>query len=74
MPLDFMLAIMRDETQPLDRRFEAAKAASSYCHPKLSAIEHAPSQDTSVTGIEVSFVVPKPRPDEDKQTNAVRRF
>ena len=32
-PLDFMLAVMRDETQPMWRRIEAAKAAAPYRHP-----------------------------------------
>jgi hypothetical protein len=49
-PLEFMLNIMRGET-PADAdsvtklayatmRFEAAKAAAPYVHPKLAAIEH----------------------------------
>lgn len=36
-PLDYLLDIMRDEGQPFDLRFEAAKAAAPYCHPKLAA-------------------------------------
>jgi hypothetical protein len=43
MPLDFMLAIMRDECSPLSSRFEAAKAAAPYCHPKLASIQHSES-------------------------------
>lgn len=39
-PLDYMLSIMRDETKLPDIRFEAAKAAAPYVHPKLAAIEH----------------------------------
>lgn len=39
-PLDYMLALLRDEQQPADIRFEAAKAAAPYVHPKLSAVQH----------------------------------
>lgn len=38
--LDFMLKIMRDETQPLSIRADMAKAAAPYVHPRLQAIEH----------------------------------
>lgn len=38
-PLDFMLEQMRDEALAKDERFEAAKAAAPYCHPRLAAIE-----------------------------------
>src|SRR5690349_20682424 len=52
-PLDFMLNIMRGEA-PANAdaaqkiaweamRFEAAKAAAPYVHPKLSSIEHSGS-------------------------------
>ena len=50
MPLDYMLDLLRQPVQidadVRDRiamqamRFEAAKAAAPYCHPKLSNIEH----------------------------------
>jgi hypothetical protein len=39
MPLDFILDIMRDDSSPLSIRFEAAKAALPYCHPKLASIQ-----------------------------------
>jgi Family of unknown function (DUF5681) len=65
MPLDFLLLIMRNNTQPLERRLEAAKAAAPYCHARLASIEHSGSQDKpAITGLEVVFVVPKPRPEE----------
>jgi hypothetical protein len=35
-----MLAVMRDETAPADRRDDMAKAAAPYVHPKLAAVEH----------------------------------
>ena len=49
-PLDYMLSLMRAESDHEDAkvqvarealRFEAAKAAASYVHPKLAAIEHS---------------------------------
>ena len=41
MPLDFMLAVMRDETAPRDERQDMAKAAAPYVHAKLASIEHS---------------------------------
>jgi hypothetical protein len=75
LPLDYMLRVMRDPSASAKRRDEMAKAAAPFLHAKLASIEHSGSQDKPpITGIEVSFVVPKSRRDEDKQTNAVRRL
>lgn len=38
-PLDYMLRVMRDETQPPDRRDDMAKAAAPYVHPRLASTE-----------------------------------
>ncbi|MBA3591809.1 MAG: hypothetical protein H0W38_20055 [Methylibium sp.] len=56
-PLEYMLKIMRTEPEPgLDARdlisactlrFEAAKAAAPYIHPRLAAIEHSGGIDTT---------------------------
>lgn len=40
-PLDYMLALMRDEGTPPVMRFEAAKAAAPYVHAKLASVEHS---------------------------------
>lgn len=49
-PLEFMLQVMRDDSNHEDpriqaqreaMRFEAAKAAAPYIHPRLQAIEHS---------------------------------
>ena len=40
-PLDYLLNVLRDETQSHDERFDAAKAAAPYMHPRLQAIEHS---------------------------------
>lgn len=39
-PLEYMLQVLRDEGEDPERRFEAAKAAAPYIHPRLAAIEH----------------------------------
>lgn len=38
-PLEFMLNRMRDELVPPGDRFEAAKAAAPYIHPRLTTVE-----------------------------------
>jgi hypothetical protein len=50
-PLDFMLTILRDESKPAEDRFEAAKAAAPYVHPRLSNIE----ADVNLTGHEAAL-------------------
>jgi hypothetical protein len=44
MPLDLMLAIMRNRAESRDVRFAAAKAAAPYCHPQLQQ-SMRPNQD-----------------------------
>lgn len=39
-PLEFMLQIMRDETQEMPFRADMAKAAAPYIHPRLANVEH----------------------------------
>ncbi len=39
MPLDYMLRVMRDDTQDKTRRDDMAKAAAPYLHAKLSSVE-----------------------------------
>lgn len=40
-PLEYMLSLLRDEEQTPAVRFDAAKSAAPYVHPKLAAIEHS---------------------------------
>lgn len=40
-PLEYMLAIMRDEEADKAQRAEMAKAAAPYVHPRLAAVEHS---------------------------------
>lgn len=37
-PLDYLLSVMRDTSEALEARLEAAKAAAPYVHPRLSTI------------------------------------
>jgi hypothetical protein len=39
MPLEYMLAVLRDESQPHDERFKAAINAAPYMHPRLASTE-----------------------------------
>jgi hypothetical protein len=39
MPLDYLLAIMRDDSEDKRARLDAAKAAAPYCHARLSSTE-----------------------------------
>ena len=45
-PLDYMLRVMRDPTVDHQRRDAMARAAASYVHPKLAAIEYGGQVDT----------------------------
>lgn len=38
-PLEFMLQVLRDETAEMGARFEAAKAAAPYVHPRLANVD-----------------------------------
>jgi hypothetical protein len=38
-PLEYMLAVLRDENADPERRDEMAKAAAPYIHPRLASIE-----------------------------------
>jgi hypothetical protein len=45
-PLEFLLEIMHDETLPRRERAEAARSAAPFVHPRLQAVEIAPSTKT----------------------------
>jgi hypothetical protein len=38
-PLEYMLAVLRDETVGPERRDEMAKASAPYIHPRLASVE-----------------------------------
>ncbi len=39
-PVDYMLSVMRDGSNPTDMRLDAANKVAPYVHPKLASIEH----------------------------------
>ena len=39
-PMEFMLMVMRDESEEMPRRLDAAKNVAPYVHPRLATIEH----------------------------------
>jgi hypothetical protein len=49
-PLDFMLAVLRDEEKSFDARMDAAKAAAPYCHPKRAPVD-SDGEDVGLTVI-----------------------
>lgn len=61
-PLDYMLSILRDEGKDPLMRFEAAKAAAPYVHPKLASIDNThkgPDGGAVAHKIEMHIVDPK---------------
>jgi Family of unknown function (DUF5681) len=70
MPLDYMLAVMRDPNVDYKRRDAMATAAAPYLHPKLSSVDaklsSAWEKPGDVDRIQVTFVHPQPQGmDED---------
>jgi hypothetical protein len=47
-PLEYLLSILRDETQEQSARFAAAKEAAPYVHNRLAAVEHSGNQDAPI--------------------------
>lgn len=47
-PLDYLLAILRDETKPQETRIDVAKAAAPYVHARLAAVEHTGDKDKPI--------------------------
>lgn len=58
-PLDFMLAVLRDESAERDVRLDAASKAAPYVHPKLANVEVKGNQDKPILHrVEVVIVDP----------------
>lgn len=67
-PLEYMLQIMRGDSDHEDpkimaqrelMRFEAAKAAAPYVHPKLASVEHTGKDGGAIDhSLSVTFVKP----------------
>jgi hypothetical protein len=64
VPLEYMLAVMRDETAPSERRDEMAKAAAPFVHPRLAVTKVSGDKDaplfdlSSLTDNELAFLPP----------------
>lgn len=59
MPLDYMLAVLRDPTADPARRDDMAKSAAPYLHPRLQAIQHTgkdggPIETTNLSDTELA--------------------
>ena len=67
-PLDYMLAVLRDESAEPNTRMEAAKSAAPYVHPKLASIEHGGKDDSPIQIEEIKIRLVKAQPDEDVPT------
>lgn len=48
-PLEYMLSILRDESADTAQRFEAAKHAAPYIHPRLSSVDSRVQGDMGLT-------------------------
>lgn len=48
-PLEYMLRIMRDEDADLAMRFDAAKSAAPYIHPRLATVDAKVKGDMGLT-------------------------
>jgi hypothetical protein len=56
-PLDYMLSVLRDESLEAAARFEAAKAAAPYVHPRLSSVEASgPEGAPLIPAVAIEFV------------------
>jgi hypothetical protein len=48
-PLDFIVGLMRDESQPIDLRLDCAKAAAPYIHPRLAMVHNKIEGESELT-------------------------
>lgn len=63
-PLEYMLQLMRDESQPVAIRSEMAKAAAPYVHPRLASVELAGKNGAPMeTLTRIEMVPVRPRGD-----------
>lgn len=60
-PLDFLLAVMRDEDKEVPARVDAAKAAAPYVHPKRVPVDG----DGQEQGLTLNVYTGVPRADGD---------
>lgn len=58
-PLEYMLGILRDEGQPQEARYMAAKDAAPYVHPRLSTVDANLGGEVGLT-VNVKRFTPEP--------------
>ena len=58
-PLDYMMSLLRDTSQPQATRLDAAKSAAPYVHSKLATIDAFVSADVGITVEIVRFGKPE---------------
>lgn len=59
-PLEYMLAVLRDETQDQSVRLDAANKAAPYIHAKLASVDHKSSDGSmSEKPTVIKLVAPK---------------
>ena len=54
-PLEYLLEVMRDESQDDARRLDAAKAAAPYVHARLANVAHTGEDNKGPVRIEVGW-------------------
>ncbi|WP_285295773.1 hypothetical protein [Aureimonas altamirensis] len=64
-PLDFMIAMLRDETASLEDRKWGAEKAAPFVHPRLQAIQHSGDGGGPVQFSRVDFVIRDSKGDDD---------
>lgn len=55
-PLDYMIEVLRDESNPRDVRLDAAHKAAPYVHPKLASVQHVGQGGGPITMLDLSRV------------------
>lgn len=66
-PLDYMLSVLRDQSNSMADRMDAAKAAAPYVHAKLANVEH-----TGKDGGAIAISIDRP-PRETREEWMARR-
>lgn len=55
-PLDYMLSVLRDETQEQSVRLDAANKAAPYVHAKLASVDHKSTDGTMTPPSEIHLI------------------
>lgn len=62
-PLEYMLSILQDEGQPQEARYQAAKDAAPYMHPRLATVEASVEADVTAKVSRIELVGVRPSGD-----------